>query len=350
MRQKIKSLLVILTIFTLSILITGCGTTGEKPAAKETQEEKETKELVVYSGRKEPLIKPVVEQFEKETGIKVTVRYGGASELANAIMEEGKSPRGDVFIANDAGTLEKLKSQGLLTPNNSEAVKKVPEQYRAADGSWVGVSGRARVIMYNTNLVKESELPKSVFDLTDTKWKKQVALAKSSNESLIGHVTAVRLVKGDNAAEDWLKGLAANEAQFLKGHTEVRKAVGSGEFKLGVVNHYYYHLEKQDGSPVGVIYPDQGADQMGVPMNIAGAAIIKGAKQEEAAVEFVNFLLQPKTQELFAKLNYEMPVIDGVPVHEAKALKEFKQSTANLQQLGQELDKTIDLLEKVGTP
>lgn len=345
-----KYLGIILTVSLLALLATGCGAAKGKASSAEVKESKETKELVVYSGRKEPLIKPVIEQFEKESGIKVTVRYGGASELANAVIEEGKAPRGDVFIANDAGTLENLRGKELLTPNNSPGLKDIPEQYRAADGSWVGVSGRARVIMYNTKLVKESELPKSVFELTEPKWKKQVALATSSNESIIGQVTAMRLTVGEKAAEDWLKGLLANEAQFLKGHTEVRKAVGSGEFKLGVVNHYYYHLEKKDGSPVGVIYPDQGDGQMGVPMNVAGVGIIKGAQNQQAALKFVDFLLQPQTQDLFARQNYEMPVLYGVPVNEAKALKDFRQSPVKLQQLGQELDKTINMLEKVGTP
>ncbi|HBV95975.1 MAG TPA: ABC transporter substrate-binding protein [Desulfotomaculum sp.] len=341
-------LLLAATLFSATILIAGCGQSKQVPTESSTK--KDSGELVIYSGRKEPLIKPVIEEFEKATGVKVTLRSGGASELANAIIEEGNTPKGDVFIANDAGTLENLRGKGLLAPNKSEIVAGIPLQYRSEDGSWVGVSGRARVIMYNTNLVKESELPKSVFELTDPKWKKQVALSISSNESLIGHITAIRHAKGEKEAENWMKGLMANQAQFLKGHTEVRKAVGSGEFKLGVVNHYYYHLEKKDGSPVAVIYPDQDPGQMGVPMNIAGAGIIKGAKNQESAAKFIDFLLQPKAQELFAKLNYEMPVVDGVPVNEAKALKDFKKTDVNLQQLGQELGKTIDLVEKVGLP
>ncbi|SDF66964.1 extracellular solute-binding protein [Sporolituus thermophilus] len=339
----------VLALLALSILlafaIAGCGSseTAKTEQAKPTQ-------LVVYSGRNEKLIKPVIEQFEKETGIKVVLRAGGASELANAVMEEKNNPQADVFIANDAGTLEVLRSQGLFQPNNSDAVKKVPADLRADDGSWVGVSARSRVIMYNTKLVKESELPKSLFDLADPKWKGQVAMAISSNESVVGNVTVIRQVKGDKAAEDFLTALKANDVKVLKGHTEVRQAVGKGEFKLGWVNHYYYELEKAAGSPVAAIYPDQGPSDMGVAVNVAGVGIIKGAKNTEAAKKFIAFLLQPSIQKIFAEVNYEYPVIPGVPAKAEKSLNDFKRADVKLEVLGKELKNSMNLLEKVGMP
>lgn len=344
-----KKLIVFLSavLLLVSAAMAGCSSAN---APKEAGEKKDPSQIVIYSGRKEPLIKPVLDNFEKETGIKVILRSGGASELANAIIEEQKSPAADVFIANDAGTMEMLREKGLLQPNASPALKAVPEDLKAKDGSWIGVSARSRVIMYNTRLVKESELPKSIKDLTDPRWKKQVAMAASSNESMIGHITAWRLTMGDAETEKLLKGLMANQAQSLKGHTEVRKAVGSGEFKLGLVNHYYYHLQKKEGSPVGVIYPDQGEGQMGVPVNVAGAAIIKGAKNSEAARKFIDYLVKPETQELFAKLNYEIPVVEGVSANEARKLTEFKRTPVELEQLGSGLNKTINLIEKVGLP
>lgn len=308
------------------------------------------KELVVYSGRKEPLIKPVLEMFEKESGIKVVLHSGGASELANAILEEGGKPRGDVFIANDAGTLEMLRLKGALMPNTSARVRSVPEDLRASDGSWVGVSGRARVIMYNTQLVSKSELPKSVMDLVDPKWRGQVAVASSQNESWIAQISAMRVVLGERATEKFLRDLVRNQVKVLPGHTQVRNAVGKGEFKLGLVNHYYYHLEKQDGSPVGVVYPDQGAKDMGALVNIAGVGIIRGARNESAARQLVDFLLSPGAQALFAKLNFEIPTLPGAQVYEARPLEEIKRMKVNLERLGKELDATLDLIEKVGLP
>lgn len=343
-----KSLLfVYAAILLMAALVAGC---AQSQDPKATGEKKEGSPLVVYSGRKEPLIKPVLDAFEKDTGIKVTLRSGGASELANAIIEEQKSPGADVFIANDAGTMEMLRQKGLLQPNPSQALKVIPEDLRAKDGSWIGVSARSRVIMYNTNLVKESELPRSIKDLADPRWKKQVAMSASSNESVIGHITALRLTMGDAETEKLLRSLMSNQVQSLKGHTEVRKAVGSGEFKLGLVNHYYYHLQKQEGSPVGVIYPDQEEGQMGVPVNVAGAAIVKGSKNSESARKFIEYLVRPQTQELFAKLNYEIPVIEGVPANDAKRLNQFKRTPVKMEQLGSELNNTINLIEKAGLP
>ncbi len=332
----------------LAAALTGCSQiAGQKANAGEN---KSPSSLMVYSGRKEPLIKPVLDAFEKETGIKVTLRSGGASELANAIIEEQKSPVADVFIANDAGTLEMLRLKGLLQPNSSPALGAIPPDLKSADGSWIGLSARARVIMYNTSLVKESDLPQSVRDLADPRWKRQVAVASSSNESVIGHITALRLVQGEEETEKFIRSLMSNQVQSLKGHTEVRKAVGTGEFKLGLVNHYYYHLEKKDGSPVGVIYPDQGEGQMGVPVNVAGAAIVKGSKNVDASRKLIDYLVKKETQELFARLNFEIPVVDGVPAGEARSLKDFKRSPVKLEHLGSDLSKTINLIEKVGLP
>jgi iron(III) transport system substrate-binding protein len=352
MLKKNKVILLLAAVFVAVLALAGCGTkAGDTGGTTEKEGSKaETKELVIYSGRKEKLIQPVLDAFTEETGIKVTMRAGGASELANAIMEEKNNPQADLFVANDAGTLEKLRLEGLLDTYDSEAMSKVPADLKSEDNSWTGVSARTRVIMYNTNLIKEEELPKSVFDLTDPKWKGQVAVAKGSNESVVGHITAIRKIKDEKTAEDFLKGLLANQVKVLKGHTEVRNAVGKGEFKLGLVNHYYYHLQKQEGSPVGVIYPDQGADQMGTVVNVAGAAIIKGAKNAEAARKFMDFLLKPETQQLFAEVNFEIPVLPGVPVKDAKALDGFKRADIKLDVLGKEIDNTMNLLEKVGMP
>lgn len=338
----------------LSLVLAGVLTIGGLAGCSSNSQEKNvskaSSELVIYSGRNEKLIKSVIDAFEKESGIKVTVRAGGASELANAIVEETANPKADIFIANDAGTLEMLKMKGLLQAAAAKTVEVVPADLRATDGSWIGVSLRTRVIMYNTNLVKENEAPKSLLDLIDPKWKGQIAMSKSSNESVVGNVTAMRLALGDQVTEDFLRGLLANKVQALKGHTDVRQAVGKGEFKLGWVNHYYYELEKQAGSPVAAIYPDQGAAQMGTTVNISGVGIIKGAQHPDAAQKLVEFLLKPSTQELFAKDNFEIPVLPGVPVNSAKPIDSFKRANVKLETYGTELKNTVNMLEKVGMP
>lgn len=306
-------------------------------------------ELVIYSGRSEPLIVPVIRLFEQQTGIKVTLQSGTATALANLILQEQPNPRADVFIANDAGTLEFLKLKDALQPYLSEQIRKIPEHFRARDGSWLGVSGRSRVIMYNTKLLKPEELPKSVFELTAPTWKDKIAMATTRNESVIAWVTALRLVKGDEFTKDYLLKLKANGVVTLNGHTDVRKAVGRGEFPLGLVNHYYYHLELRDGSPVGVIYPDQGPTDIGVFVNAAGAAIVKNAKHLREAQRFLDFLASPEAQKLFAELNFEYPLLPGVPTAPGvRPLETLKLMPVRLDELGKELEKTLKLLDEVG--
>lgn len=349
MRTNLKKRAIVLTILVLvmSLVVTACG------GSKKTEEPKEQpKELVVYSGRNEKLVQPVLDEFQKQTGIKVVLRSGKATELAAVISEEQKAgnPQADIYVANDAGALEKLRLAGALEAYLSDKVKSVPEDLRATDGSWTAVTARARAIMYNKNLIKESGLPKSIFDLTDPKWKGQVAMAQTGNESVVANITSLRLLKGDAGTEKFLEGLKNNEIVLLGGHTDVRKAVGKGEFKLGWVNHYYYHLQLNEAADnqVGIIYPDQGPKDMGVVVNISGVAVVKGGKNADNAKKFVDFLLTPETQKLFAELNYEMPVIAGVPVKDAKPLNEYKRAPVSLAQFGAEWDKTVQLIDKVG--
>ncbi|MFN4219213.1 MAG: extracellular solute-binding protein [Candidatus Bipolaricaulia bacterium] len=306
-------------------------------------------ELVIYSGRSEPLIVPVIQLFQQQTGIKVTLQSGSATALANLVLQEQPNPRADIFIANDAGTLEFLKLKDALQPYISEQIKKIPEQFRARDGSWLGVSGRSRVIMYNTKLLKPNELPQSVFDLTHPRWKNKLAMATTRNESVVAWVTALRLVKGDAFTKEYLLKLKANGIVTLNGHTDVRKAVGRGEFPLGLVNHYYYHLELRDGSPVGVIYPDQGPDDIGVLVNVAGAALVRNAKHVREAQRFLEFLASPEAQKLFAELNFEYPLLPGVPTMPGvRPLETIKLMPVRLDELGKELEKTLKLLDEVG--
>ena len=335
----------IMSIFCTTLLIAsfffGCNSSIKNSESK-------SKELVIYSGRKEPLFIPIVKKFEEKTGIKVILHSGETPALANAILEEKTNPKADVFIAGDAGTLEKLNMENILLPNSSNLIDDLDPKFKAENGSWVSVSARARIIMYNTNLVSENDLPKSMLDLTDPKWKGQIGIQLSSNESFIAQITAMRHVMGNVATEKYLMDLKSNNPVSLKSSTDIRKAVGSGELKLGMTNHYYYFLEKHEGSPVGIIYPDQ--DSMGTTINISGAGILKGAKNLENAKLFVDFLLGKEIQKMFAELNYEMPVMEGVEVKEARPMSQIKSIDIKLEELGKELDNTINLMEKVNLP
>ncbi len=338
-----------------ALLLAGCS--GGKPAPGTTPEAAPAggggkKEIVLYLGGGEYMIKPLTDAFTKETGIAVKVRTGSATELANQVGEEKSNPQADVFWANDAGTMEVLRMNNLLVPNQSPTLEKVPKDLKAEDGSWVAVTLRARVIMYNTNLVKDkSQLPKSVFDLTDPKWKGKIAMGKSTSEYTIGNVTALRMLVGEEKTTTFLQALMKNEPTYLRSDSMVRQAVGRGEFALGWVNHYYYFWEKADGSAVDAVWPDQGPTEIGSPVNIRGIGIVQGRPNYELARQFVEYLLRPEIQKEIAERNWEIPSIPGVPSPAGVPnLDGFKRSELNLTVYGQEWSNTINLIEKIGLP
>ncbi|MEX2236801.1 MAG: extracellular solute-binding protein [Dehalococcoidia bacterium] len=307
-------------------------------------------ELTIYSGRREPLFQPIVELFEEETSIDVSVKYGSTTELGAALIEEQGNPQADLFVGTDAASAEELRDLGVFAPFDSPALEAIDARYRADDGSWVGVSGRARVIMYNTELVEEEELPvpESVLDLVDGEYEGEVAIPSTLNSSFTAWVSALRQFLGDDEAESYLEGLQDNDVLVLRDHTEVRQAVGRGEVAFGLVNHYYYQLEKEEGSPVGVIYPDQGDDQMGVLVNVAAASIVNEAGNREAAEMFMEFLLSEEAQEIFAATNFEYPLIEGVETRADVPLGEFKEFDVDLAELGRMNEETLDLLDRLG--
>ncbi len=307
-------------------------------------------DLVIYSGRSEALIAPVVEAFkEQHPGVNVALKAGSNSELANALLEEQSNPQADLFITTEMLTVQKLANEGVFQPYRSPAAVDLPAKYHHPDGLWTGITLRARVIMYNSSLVSAGEVPQSIFDLTDPKWKGQIAAAGSANGSMQAQVAALRLLMGDDKTTDWLNGLIANEVTFFGGHTDVRKAVGAGEFKLGLVNHYYYHLQRAEGSPVAVVYPDQGEGQIGVIVNATAVGVTAGAKHTRAAEAFVDFLLSAEGQEVFARLNYEYPLRPGVLLHpDVAPLGSFRLADFDLSAAANSLDTTLDMLEQSG--
>jgi iron(III) transport system substrate-binding protein len=306
-------------------------------------------DLIIYSGRREPLFEPVVAAFEEATGIDVSVKYGSTAELGNALIEEKNNARADLFSGTDAATAEQLRSEGVFAPFDDPALTTLPDGFHADDGSWVGVSGRARVIMYNTEALTEADLPQSVFDLTDEKWKGKVAMPATTNSSFTAWVSSLRKLKGDEETEAFLQGLKDNDITVLREHTDVRQAVGSGEFELGLVNHYYYQLEKEAGSPVGVIYPDQEPGGIGVLVNVAAASIVAGAAHEENAIAFMKFLLSEEAQTIFAETNFEYPLVEGVTATRAdKPRGSFTESAVSLTELGAMNESTLDLIDGIG--
>lgn len=313
-------------------------------------------ELTVYSARKEELIKPALEAFEKERGIKVTLLTGKAGEMARRIEIEKDDPKGDVFIGTSAGIAELLRQKGLLYPYVSPYAKEIPEEFKAPDGTWMGITGRVRVIIYNKKLVRPQDLPKSFFDLALPKWKGQIAMASMGERTTVSWLAAIMALKGEEFTKRYVEGLRQNGLKVLSNNTEVRKAVARGEYALGITNHYYYliQLREDPNSPIGIIYPDQGPKDMGTPVFSITVGIIKGAKHLDQAKAFVDYLLKPQGNRLLVEGEYEIPLLPHIPlVGEEKGVKglgRFKKAKVTQVQMAKLEPKVEQLFGAVLIP
>ena len=268
--------------------------------------------LVVYSGRSESLVGPVIKQFQEATGIDVQVKYGGTSALAATLQEEGEKSPADVFWSQEPGALGALSS--MFQPLPSDLVLAVPQWARDSEGSWVGITVRARVIVYNSEL-DEFELPMSVEELTGPKWKGRVGWAPT-NASFRVMVTAMRHLWGENKTRDWLAGMMANDVREYPKNTPIVDAVGKGEVDLGLVNHYYLHrFIAEYGDDFGarnIFLKDGGPGSLVI---VTGTGILKTSPNSQNAELFLRFLLSLVAQQYLAASVYEYPLIEGVKTH-----------------------------------
>src|ERR687891_672271 len=296
-------------VFALAAISGGCGGGGGGGQADG--------KLTVYSGREEELVEPLFERFKEQTGIDVEVRYADSAELAATIAEEGENSPADVFFAQDAGTLGAVAGEGRLAELPEDVLERVPAEYRDPEGRWVGTSGRVRVVAYNTEELSEDELPDSIFDYTDPRWKGKIGLPPT-NASFQAFVSAMRLQAGEERTREWLEGIKANDPKFYEKNTPVVEAVASGEIEVGFVNHYYLYLvkEEQPDAPVANHFLEAG--DPGALVNAAGVGIVEGTDDRDAAERFVEFLLSEEGQRFYAESaeEAEYPLVEGVEPRE----------------------------------
>jgi iron(III) transport system substrate-binding protein len=284
---------------------------SDSSSSSESTESSETSDLVVYSGRSEELVGPLFAEFTKATGITISARFGDSAELAAQMLEEGDRSPAQVFFSQDAGALGSVNS--LLSTLPESVTSLVAPEYRAVDNTWTGVTGRARVIAYDPESVPADQVPQSVFELTDEKWRGQVAIAPT-NASFQSFVTAMRLTQGDEVTQEWLTGLVNNDVQSYEKNALILDAVDSGQVQLGLVNHYYWYEkaaevgEENMRAQISFMAPQDP----GSLVNVAGVGILKGAAENSAAIEFVQWLLSTSTQEWFVANTFEYPLVAGV--------------------------------------
>lgn len=274
----------------------------------------ENGELIIYSGRSESLVQPIIDEFAEETGIKVSVRYASTPEITGVLLEEGENSPADVFFAQDPGGLGAVQNAGLLQALPEATLARVPERFRSENGDWVGISGRSRVIAYNTDAIKDpaAELPADIYDFVDPKWDGRLGWAPT-NGSFQAMVTAMRVLWGEDKTREWLQGIQANNPRVFESNAPIVEAVGAGEIDAGFVNHYYLYrfLAEQGESFKARNYFEPGGGP-GSLLMVAGAGILKTAKNVENAQAFIDYLLSDEGQKYFVTQTSEYPVVEGI--------------------------------------
>lgn len=334
----------------VALLAAACGDDDEGTAAPgdtTTTAGDEPGSLVVYSGRSEELVGPLIEQFEAASGVEVEVRYGDTAEMAAQILEEGDNSPADVFFGQDAGALGALAAEGRLVELTDEQLALVPEGLRDDEGRWVGTSARARVVVYNTDELTEADLPDSILGFTDPAWSGRIGWAPT-NGSFQAFVTALRVLEGEDGARAWLEGIQANSPKVFDGNTAIVEAVGAGEIDAGLVNHYYAFELQATNPDLAVANKYFGGGDPGGLVNVAGAGILDTAANAAAAGQLVDFLLSAEAQTYFAEQTFEIPLAGGVaPVEGVPALDELTLPDLDLNQLD-DLAGTLELLTELG--
>ena len=292
-----KVFLIILTL----VALLGCGTDGSGESAGT---------ITIYSGRSETLISPLIDRFTKATGVEASVKYAKTPQLAATLLEEGRNSPADVFFAQDPGGLAAVDH--LLVPLPSTILDRVPAWAISATGRWVGLSGRARTVVYNTDNLESADLPDDISGFIDPQWKGRIGWAPT-NASFQTMITAMRSVWGEAKTRQWLEGIQANDPKVYPKNTPIVAAVGAGEIDAGFVNHYYLHrflAEEGDGFPARNYHPRSGGP--GATIMVAGAGILEQSTNQDAAERFLEFLLSPEAQEYFARKTFEYPLSQDV--------------------------------------
>ncbi len=317
----------------LALLLVACGGSG---AGK----------LTIYSGREESLVGPVIEQFSETAGIDVAVKYGKSAELIATIREEGGNSPADIFFASDPGALAALSDRFATLPDHILGL--VGEPFRSRDGTWVGISGRARVVVYNTNKLTEADLPDSIFDFTDPKWRGRIGWAPT-NGSFQAMVTAMRIIEGEERTRQWLVGIKANDPKEYPKNTPIVQAAADGEIDVGFVNHYYlYRFLAEQGESFSARNHFLKAGDAGAVVLVAGASILDTSDSVEEAEQFLEFMLSPVAQQYFAGQTFEYPLVEGTrPQVGLIPLSEIEIPDIDLSQLA-DLEGTLRLLRETG--
>ena len=330
-----RKLLVV--IAALAIVATACSSSDSEPGT-----------LTVYSGRSEELVQPLIDEFSEQTGIEVTVRYGDSAELAATILEEGDSSPADAFLAQDPASLGSVALQGLFDRIDDALIGRVPAEFSDDDSRWVGISGRARAVVYDSSLVSSDERPDTEDGFVAPEWEGRVAIAPT-NGSFLAFVATKILVDGEDATRTWLEGMAANQSPTYPKNSAIVTAVNDGQVETGLVNHYYLLRALADDPSLpgrNHFFEVATAGSLVMP---SGIGVLESSSRHEEAMQLVEFLLDVDAQTYFAEETYEYPLVPGVEADpRLPAIETIPTPDVNLSEIATTLDLATDLVAEAG--
>ena len=325
----------IIALFLTAVFLSACGGSDGDAGS-----------LTVYSGRSETLVGPLIDRFKEDTGIDVSVKYAGTPQLAATLLEEGDNTPADVFFAQDPGGLGAVA--GMLSTLEEDVLTKVPQWAVSSDGVWVGISGRARTVVYNTDTLTPDDLPDDLKGFTDPKWKGRLGWAPT-NASFQTMVTAMRSMWGDQRTVQWLENIQANDPKVYPKNTSIVSAAASGEIDVGLVNHYYLHrflAEQGDSFSARNYHTPAGGP--GAIVMVSGVGILEESDNKDNAQQFIDYLLSDISQKYFVEETYEYPLASGIPVAErVSPLSEINNPDLSSSALS-DLEGTQALLREAG--
>ena len=332
----------------LSLVVAACG--GDDASGQtstSTPAPTGSDPLVLYSGRNENFAQPVIDAFTAASGIEVEARYGGTGDLATTIVAEGASSPADVFWAQDPAFIGGIANQGLLAELPAEVVDLVDARFSDDGNRWVGITGRSRVLVYNTDLVADDALPATVWDLTEPEWAGRFGVAPT-NGSFVAFVTGMILAEGEDRTREWLQGIAANDPVIFDGNGPIVDAVVAGDLEAGLVNHYYLLQRSDQLGDVPAANHFFGSGDPGGLVMATGAGVLASSDQPEAAVALIRHLLSAESQAHFLSL-FEYPLIPGVGTPAGQLpLAELPTLDINLTDTADTLEPALGMIAEAG--
>jgi len=335
-------------------LMTDFSACGGRGATGGAGPDSKTDEVTIYVSTDRVFSEPILRAYEQKTGVKVNAVYDTeetkSTGLANRLLAEKNNPQADVFWSNEPVRTLVLKSRGALAPYKSPGADGIPPAFKDPEGYWTGFSARIRVIVYNTNLVKGADAPKSIYDLADPKWKGQIAIADPRFGSTSFHVAALYAELGDEKADEFFRKLKANGVKIAPGNSVVRDLVMKGEVKMGLTDTDDVNVALEDKQPVAMALPDR--DGMGAPLMPNMVSLVAGAPRAGAGKKLIDYLLSPEVERDLAKSDaVQIPLRGGVegpknipPINSFKPMTlDYGRAAGRVEDVVKRLQPILDL-------